>query len=105
MDTTHLLSDQALQRFIRDGYVSFKVNLPPTFHKALYDKTERMLTSVGNPSNNLLPRLPEIQQVFTDPTFRGAMISILGPDYYLHPHRHCHENRPNRLDKMRDLSS
>ena len=105
MDTTHLLSDQSMQRFIRDGYVSFKVNLPPAFHKALYDNTEQMFASVGNPSNNLLPRLPEIQQVFTDPTFKGAMVSILGPDYYLHPHRHCHENHPNSGDQVMNMDS
>ena len=40
MATIHLLSDQEMQRFIRDGYISFKVNLPPAFHKVLYDKTE-----------------------------------------------------------------
>ena len=77
MDTTHLLSDQSMQKFIRDGYVSVKVDLPSSFHEALYDKTEKLFASVGNPSNNLLPRLPEIQKVFTDPAFKGAMVSIL----------------------------
>ena len=105
MDTIHLLSDQEMQRFIRDGYISFKVNLPPAFHKVLYDKTEQMFASIGNPSNNLLPRLPEIQQVFIDPTFKGAMVSILGPDYYLHPHRHCHENRPHSGDQGMHMDS
>jgi len=105
MDNTHLLSDQAMQKFIRDGYVSVKVDLPPSFHDALYDKTEKLFASVGNPSNNLLPRLPEIQQVFRDPAVQGTMVSILGPDYYLHPHRHCHENLPDSGEQDMHMDS
>ena len=95
MTIPRLLSDQEMQKFIRDGYVSVRVDLPSSFHDTLYEKTEKMFSSVGNPGNNLLPRLPEIQQVFSDPAVHGAMVSILGPDYYLHPHRHCHENTPD----------
>ena len=105
MDTTHLLSDQSMQKFIRDGYVSVKVDLPSSFHEALYDKTEKMFASVGNPSNNLLPRLPEMQKVFTDSALKGAMVSILGPDYYLHPHRHCHENPPDSGEQVMHMDS
>ncbi len=95
MKPVQLLDDQAMQKFIREGYISVKVDFPKNFHNALYKDTEELFASVGNPGNNLLPRLPKIQRIFDHPAVHGALISILGPDYYLHPHRHCHENLPN----------
>ena len=44
--------------------------------------------------NNLLPRIPEIQAVFDDKWVIGGLISVLGEDYYMQPHRHPHFNRP-----------
>jgi hypothetical protein len=65
--------------------------------------------------NNILPTLPELDLVFDDPTVRGkhqmkmqiplalgliathvipsagALQSILGPEYMMHAHRHCHD--------------
>ena len=32
---------------------------------------------------------PDLQQVFDQPEVEGALTSILGPGYYLHPHRFC----------------
>merc|ERR1712096_94595 len=48
----------------------------------------------GNPGNNLLPRIPMINEVFEDPWVAGAFTSVVGPDYYMQPHRHCHSNPP-----------
>jgi hypothetical protein len=59
----------------------------------MYQKLEKV-TENGNPTNNLLPRVPELQQVFDHPMVHGALCSILGPDYYLHLHRHVHDNPP-----------
>ena len=91
----HLLSDKAMQRFIQNGYVTIKPDFPASFHQRIYQKTEEMFEKVGNPGNNLLPRIPELRKVFGHPAVRGALTSILGEDYYLHPHRHCHENPPD----------
>ncbi|MDA1193194.1 MAG: HEAT repeat domain-containing protein, partial [Candidatus Poribacteria bacterium] len=55
---------------------------------------ETILEKHGNPTNNLLPRLPELQDVWGHPQVRSALGSILGHDYYLHLHRHCHNNMP-----------
>jgi len=35
-----------------------------------------------------------LQQVFDHPFVHGALVSLLGPDYYLHLHRHVHYNSP-----------
>ena len=51
-----------------------------------------------NPLNNILPQVPEIRQVLEAPQVRGALTSLLGNGYIMHPHRHCHPNYPRQLD-------
>ena len=89
-----LLDDSRLQSFIADGYTVVKTDLPPDFHQSIYRQLAEILTAEGNPGNNLLPRIPDLQQVFDQPQVAGALTSILGPGYYLHPHRFCHFNKP-----------
>ncbi len=93
--TAHLLDDAQMQEFIRNGYISFKTDLPPHFHDQVRQRLDAVFEKEGNPGNNLLPLVPAIQRVFDDPQIYGALQSILGPNYYLHPHRHCHLNTPN----------
>ncbi len=82
-ETIQLLDDNSMQCFIRDGYVKLKVDFPKSFHDAIHRKTEEMFEKVGNPGNNLLPRIPELQRVWGHPAVHGALASILGKDYYL----------------------
>jgi hypothetical protein len=93
----HLLDDDALARFLRDGYVTLDAGLPPEFHQALYDQVEEVFANEGNPGNNILPRVPEIRQVLDSPSVSGALNRILGANYYLHAHRFCHD-RPANTD-------
>ena len=90
----HLLSDAQMRHFIVNGYVTVTTDLPAQFHDAVYEKTVSVFAKEGNPGNNLLPRIPEIQEVFDDRNVRGALISLLGEDYYMQPHRHPHYNPP-----------
>lgn len=90
----HLLRDDAIRRFITDGHVQVNAGLPAEFHRDLYGKIETVLEEEGNPGNNILPRIPEIQRVFDQPAVRGALTSLLGPGYLMHPHRYCHLNKP-----------
>ncbi len=90
----HLLNDAQMRHFIVNGFVTVTTELPAQFHDAVYEKTVSVFDKEGNPGNNLLPRIPEIQQVFDDPNVSGALISLLGPDYYMQPHRHPHYNPP-----------
>jgi hypothetical protein len=88
-----LLDDAAMRRFIIDGYLVLKPEFPSGLDDAIYQRLEKVLAG-GNPGNNLLPRVPELQQVLDHPMVHGALQSILGPDYYLHLHRHVHDNPP-----------
>ena len=94
---THLLTDQQMQRFIVDGYITVQADFGNTFHHNLYQSIDEVFAKEQNPGNNILPRLPQIQQVFDHPSVRGALTSILGPDYLMNPHRHCHLNPPGSL--------
>lgn len=90
----HLLSDAQMRHFIVNGYVTVTTELSAQFHDAIYEKTVNVFDGEGNPGNNLLPRIPEIQKIFDDPNVRGGLTSLLGSDYYMQPHRHPHYNPP-----------
>ena len=90
----HLLTDAQIQRFILDGYITVQTDAIPETHSRIYDEIESVFDSEGNVGNNILPRVPRIQQVFDQPVVRGALSSLLGPDYIMNPHRHCHLNPP-----------
>jgi hypothetical protein len=88
------LNDDAMQRFVRDGYLILKPGFSDEFNESIRTKIDDVMEKYKNPGNNLLPRIPEIQDIFDHPTVDGAMASILGDDYYLHLHRHMHPNTP-----------
>lgn len=90
----HLLSDAQMRHFIVNGFVTVTTELPAQFHDAIYEETVSVFDKEGNPGNNLVPRIPEIQRVLDDPYVRGALTSLLGADYYMQPHRHPHYNPP-----------
>jgi hypothetical protein len=92
---TELFNDAQMQDYIAKGYVLLKVDQPASFHQMIYERTEQVFEHMGNPGNNILPQIPEMQQVLDHPRVHGALTSILGADYYAHPHRHCHFNPPS----------
>ncbi len=93
LDPQYLLGDEEMQQFIAAGYLTLKSSLPASLHQDIYQRTEEVFAKEGNPGNNILPRVPALQQVFDDPVVRGALASVVGPDYIMHTHRHCHINR------------
>jgi HEAT repeat protein len=96
VDTRYLLSDEQMKEFIVNGFVKLKTTLPAEVHQRIYERTEEVFATDGNPGNNILPRVPELNKVFADPVIVGALSSVLGPDYAMHTHRHPHINRgPN----------
>ncbi len=94
VDERFRLSDAELQRFLVDGYLVLRPELPEGFHSRVYDRLGAVFERSGNPFNNILPLVPELGRVFGHPRVTGALASILGDDYYLHMHRHCHDRAP-----------
>ncbi|MYD97080.1 MAG: hypothetical protein F4X98_06800 [Gammaproteobacteria bacterium] len=85
-----LLDDEAMQDFVREGYVVLKSELPKEFHDRMHDALDSLDERGPRGHNNLLPCVPELALMLDEPVVRGALTSILGRDYYLHFHRHDH---------------
>ncbi len=94
--SSHLLTDDQMRQFIAHGYLILKTDLPKEFHETLNAKLAAVMEKEGNPGNNLLPRLSEVNDIIQSPVVRGALTSVLGSDYAVHPHRHCHFTYPGR---------
>ena len=94
VDTAYLLNDDEIRDFIVNGYIQIQADFPTDLHESIYQQIEDVLAKEGNPGNNLLPRIPDIQRVFEHPKVCGALASLLGPDYLMHPHRYCHLKSP-----------
>ena len=90
MADRELLSDQGMREFIRNGFITFEADMPPGFHETVFERTEKTMETAGNPGNNILAVVPELQQVLDHPRVAGAVGSILGADYDLDAHRYCH---------------
>jgi len=95
-DQLNLLNDEQVQKFIADGYLQVQADYPDPFHKDVYQQIETVFDEEGNLGNNILPRIPQIGQVYEHPNVKGALTSLLGPGYIMNPHRHCHLNPPGR---------
>ena len=89
-----MLTDEQVQQFIVNGYLTVRADYPPSFHEGIRQQIDEVFEDEGNPGNNILPRIPDIGRVFEHPAVAGALTSLLGPGYNLNPHRHCHLNRP-----------
>ncbi|MCJ8010428.1 HEAT repeat domain-containing protein [Paenibacillus sp. KQZ6P-2] len=90
--TQLLLTDEQMRQFIVDGFLILQTDFSKEFHRSLLEQLSYVYEHEGNPGNNLLPRIRELQQVFDHPVITGALTSVLGPDYMLHAHRHGHFN-------------
>ena len=98
-DSSYLLTDEQMRQFISRGYVILRTELPKEFYELLNANLSEVMEKEGNPGNNLLPRLSEINDILEDPVVRGGLSSVLGGNYVVHPHRHCHFTYPGRKDQ------
>ena len=88
------LTDEQVRRFICDGVILLDSSLPPEYHQDIFEKMEWSNRQEFNMGNNVLPRIAELQELLDDPVIHGAVQSVLGDDYMLHPHRYMHANEP-----------
>ncbi len=91
-----LLNDSQMQQFIVNGYVTVKADFPVAFHESVRAQAEAIFASKGNPGNDILPAIPQLSELFSHAAVTGALTSILGPGYAMHPHRHCHLTPPQQ---------
>jgi len=72
------LTDEEMQDFIINGYVKVKADFSPSFHEKICQQLDTMFEETGNLGNNLLPAIPEIQEVFDHPVIHGETQGVLG---------------------------
>ena len=98
-DCDHLLrlSDEQMRTYLTDGFVVLKSRLPKEVHDHIRDRCEEIFSTTGNPGNEILEMNPALRLVFSDPVVKGALSSILGDGYFMHPHRHCHQKQIGHL--------
>ena len=99
-DAPILLTDEEMQRFIREGYITLKSTLPRSYHDDMCGRLEPLDEQLGAGHNNILPVVPQLRDLLDDPAVHGALLSILGPDYYLHFHRHDQVNFPQSVQAI-----
>jgi len=85
-----------MRDFIDRGYVTVQTDFSPEFHANIWQQADELFATRGNPGNDIYPLIPELGQVLEHENVRGALSSILGDDYLLHPHRHCHLTPPGK---------
>ena len=83
-----------MQRFIREGYLTLRSDLPRDYHRRMFAALDELDEGGPRGHNNLLPCVPELARLLQEPKVHGALTSILGPGYYLHFHRHDHFQFP-----------
>lgn len=104
MEKAVLLTDAQIQRFICDGFLVLKPSVPNDLHEVIDQKFQWVSENESNPGNNISARIPEIQQIVDSPEVRGALISLLGEDYFMIPHRFWHNRKP-RGESSESLSN
>ena len=95
------LSADQCRRFLADGFLVLRSSLPKSYHRTIFERFDAVADGgadvgggMGHFGNNLLPLIPELIEFFNDPVVRGALGSVLGPEYSMHPHRALHRNPP-----------
>ena len=92
MSAPILLTDAQVQAYLTNGYITVQTTHSPAVHQNIYRQIETLFATEGNPGNDILPKVPDLYQILQDPAVDGALQSLLGPSYLIHPHRHCHHN-------------
>lgn len=97
-----LLDDEQMTHYLRDGFVVLQAeDLSAEFHQAMFAAACQVhdeARAIGGDVNhlqvvgdNLRARIPLVDELLASGTVRGALASILGEDYLLHPHHFVHE--------------
>ena len=108
MNTKNLLDDRSYLQFLTDGFITVQPELLEAkdhdfFYKRaqdLYDRTAALRSPTAHLEilgDNLRAQIPEIDLVLQDPAVVGAITSVLGEDYVIHPHNFVHKS--NRADQ------
>ena len=91
-----LLNDDQVQRFINSGFIEISLPELDSVHFEVNSRLREVCAAESQLGNNFLPRIPLLQQVLRNEKIHGALVSLLGSDYLIHPHRAIHRSTPLR---------
>ena len=94
MSSPRLLDDGQVRAFIANGFLRLAPDVAPTLHAEVDALLRDAVENEGWYGNNILARVPKLHDVVECPVVRGALESLAGPGYYLHPHRAIHSSAP-----------
>ncbi|MEM7365629.1 MAG: HEAT repeat domain-containing protein, partial [Pseudomonadota bacterium] len=96
-----LLTDDQVQRYIVDGFLVLDCDVARDIHDHITQELRHCLQQESpHPGDNVLPRIPALNNILECPVVVGAMTSLLGPDYAWAPHRFPHNSEPvSRTDR------
>lgn len=89
-----LLTDEQVQEFIVDGCIALQPDVDVSVHRSIDEQVRYAVEKEFHPGNNIVSRVPLIWDVLRSPVIHGALTSLLGPNYYVHPHRAIHTSTP-----------
>lgn len=95
-----LLDDERVREFIANGFLRLTPDVDETVHQEVDELLRYALENETWYGNNILARVPRMHTVLDCPVVRGALLSLLGEGYYLHPHRAIHSSTPVELPEM-----
>ena len=94
LSPSDLLTDEQVRSFIVNGLIVIKPNLDKSIHDTIHSELTYACQNETWHGNNLASRIPLFHQVLRSPKIDGALISLAGHNYYLHPHRALHRSTP-----------
>ena len=94
MTEPKLLTDDQVRQFITNGFVLLTPDVEASTHVEIAALLKFAIEKESWYGNNILSRVPKMYRVLDCPVVHGALTSIAGPDYSVHPHRAVHVNRP-----------
>ena len=94
MSEPRLLDDAQVRSFVANGFLRLAPDVPPSRHAEIDALLRDAVENEAWYGNNILARVPQMHDVLECSVVRGAVASLAGPDYYLHPHRAVHSSTP-----------
>ena len=94
MTDLKLLTDDQVRQFITNGFLHLTPDVEASTHVEVSALLRFAIEKESWYGNNILSRVPKMYRVLDCPVVSGALTSIAGPDYSVHPHRAVHVNRP-----------
>ena len=92
---SYLLNDDQVHDFIANGFLRLEPDVAETLHNNIARDIEFAIEKEnGSYGNNIVSRVPALWDIIRSRRIDGALTSLLGPNYYVHPHRAIHINRP-----------